>query len=91
MPVVKDSYGLPAIIRPGSPHQKSGASGRAINSVMPDATRGPDEGATQGHEAYGQDTYSKYKKGGMVKKAKPKVAGYAKGGLVKPSRGTYSK
>ena len=87
MPVVKDSYGLPAIIRPASPHQPKGASGLAINSMMPDATRGPDEGSTQGHEAYGKDKIAGYKKGGKVKKAQ----GYAKGGLVKPSRGTYSK
>ena len=77
MPVVKDSYGLPTIIRPASPHQKSGASGNAINSMMPDADR-PN---SQGREAYAKDTTAGYRKGGLVKKKPapaPAVNRYAK-------------
>lgn len=68
MPVVKDSYGLPTIIRPASPHQKRGASGSAINSMMPDADR-PN---SQGREAYRKDSVAGYKKGGVVRKKKKK-------------------
>ena len=64
MPVKKDYLGLTAVIRPGSPHQRSGDT----NSVMSDDVNVPDTKNPPDRSAYGPDKVSNYKRGGTVKK-----------------------
>ena len=74
MPITRDYTSLPLKVRPSGPHPKTQS---APDDTPEDTTLTIDR--SQPPSAYGKDTYSKYAKGGLVKKKPaPAVNRYAK-------------